>query len=185
MRKYVLFTIALVLLLSCKPATLTNSSSALPTTVISTLLETTATPSDKQGVAPIEQTVVNPTPAPTQPSDRRTEVITYTVQAGENIFSIAARFHLRAETILWANEETLADDPHRIQPGVILNILPVDGVYYQWQAGDDLAKVAEHFGVKPEDILNWPGNRLDVKNPTPQPGGWLIIPGGTHPVSAN
>lgn len=51
MRKYILFTIALVLQLGCKPATLTTSSSALPTTVISTLLETTATPSDKQGVA--------------------------------------------------------------------------------------------------------------------------------------
>ena len=49
--RYVLFTIALVLLISCKPASLTTSLSASSATAIPTLLESTATPSDNQDVA--------------------------------------------------------------------------------------------------------------------------------------
>jgi hypothetical protein len=65
-----------------------------------------------------------------------------------------------------------------------LTILPVDGIYYRWRTYDDLAQVAERFGVKAEDILNWPGNHLDAQNPAIQPGTMLIIPGG-QPVLTN
>ena len=119
---------------------------------------------------------LSPTPSPAA-GGSRTEVITYTVRPGDNIFSIAARFNLQAETILWANEATLASDPQRIQPGVVLTILPVDGLYYRWQAGDDLAEVAKRYNVEPDDILNWPGNHLDRQHLSIQPGTMLIIPG--------
>ncbi len=129
--------------------------------------------------ATIEPPLVPPaSPAPTQPGNQRTAVMTYTVQAGENIFGIAAKFHINAETILWANEEALAGNPNRLQPGMIVTILPVDGIYYRWRTYDDLAQVAERFGVRVEDILNWPGNHLDAQNPSIQPGTMLIVPGG-------
>ncbi len=118
------------------------------------------------------------------PSRPRVEVITYTVQTGDSLFGIAEQFGLKPETILWGNYETLADDPHRLRPGQVLNILPVDGAYYQWHAGDGLNGVAQFYGVSPEDIVNWPGNHLnprtlgDYSNPNIPPGTWLIIPGG-------
>ncbi len=118
---------------------------------------------------------------PTRP---RLEVVEYVVQAGDTVFGIAEKFGLKPQTILWANYYTLQDDPHNLRPGQTLNILPVDGTYYEWQAGDGLNGVARFFGVTPEDIINYPGNHLDPEtigdyaNPNIEPGTWLIVPGG-------
>jgi murein DD-endopeptidase MepM/ murein hydrolase activator NlpD len=114
----------------------------------------------------------------------RYEVIEYTVEAGDSIFSIADKFNLKPETILWGNRYTLGDDPHFILPGQTLNILPVDGVYHQWSAGEGLNGVASFYNVTPEDIINWPGNELnpdqigDYANPNIPPDKMLVIPGG-------
>ncbi len=51
MHKYVLYVTAFVLLIGCRPASFTTSSNAPRATAISTLVETTATPSGKQDVA--------------------------------------------------------------------------------------------------------------------------------------
>jgi murein DD-endopeptidase MepM/ murein hydrolase activator NlpD len=118
----------------------------------------------------------------TEAAGVRRDVITYTVQAGDYLFSIAEKFGIAPETVLWANFNVLKDNPELIYPGQVLFILPVDGVYYQWQAGDRLDTVAGQFGVTPEDIVLWPGNDLsptiDVQNPAIPAGTWLIVPGG-------
>lgn len=125
-------------------------------------------------------------PKTTIPTRPRTVVTTYIVQPGDTIFGISEKFGLKPETILWGNYATLADDPHRLRPGQELNILPVDGTYYQWQAGDGLNGVAEFYGVTPDEIVNFPGNNLvaaelgDYSNPEITPGSWLVVPGGTR-----
>jgi murein DD-endopeptidase MepM/ murein hydrolase activator NlpD len=114
----------------------------------------------------------------------RYDVIRYTVESGDSIFSIAEKFNLKPETILWGNRYSLGDDPHFIVPGQVLNILPVDGVYHKWSAGEGLNGVAEFYSVTPEDIINWPGNDLtaeevgDYANPNIPPDTMLVIPGG-------
>jgi len=114
----------------------------------------------------------------------RFEVSDYTVETGDSIFSIADKFNLKPESILWGNRYTLGDDPHFLMPGQTLNILPVDGVYHQWSAGEGLNGVATFYGVTPEDIINWPGNELnpaeigDYANPNIEPDKMLVIPGG-------
>jgi len=114
----------------------------------------------------------------------RFQVVEYTVESGDSLFSIADKFGIQPETILWGNRETLGDNPHMIKPGQVLNILPVDGVYHRWSAGEGLNGVAIYYGVEPEDILNWPGNELDpdeigdFSNPDIPPDTMLVIPGG-------
>ena len=76
---------------------------------------------------------------PTRP---RTEVITYTVQKGDTIFGIAEKFNLKPETILWGNTYILGDNPHLLQPGMDLNILPVDCTFHKWSAGEGLNGVS-------------------------------------------
>ncbi len=118
------------------------------------------------------------------PNRPRQEVVKYVVQPGDTVFGIAEKFGLKPQTILWANYYTLLDNPHSLHPGQELNILPVDGTYYQWQEGDGLNGVARFFGVKPEDIINFPANHLDpdtigdYTHPNIKPGTWLVIPGG-------
>lgn len=117
-----------------------------------------------------------------RPLEPRTAVVAYTVQPGDTIYGIAAKFNLQPETILWANYAILADNPDRIQAGEVLNILPVDGAYYQWQAGNSLTGLAQFFGVTPQQIIAWPGNQLspsvNLADPAIPPGTWLVIPGG-------
>ena len=119
----------------------------------------------------------------TIPTRSRVEVITYTVERGDSLFAIADNFGLKPETILWGNFETLADNPHTLQPGQELNILPVNGTFHQWREGESLFRVAEYYGVDPLDIVQYPGNKLDIydfdlDNPSFEIGQMLIVPGG-------
>jgi murein DD-endopeptidase MepM/ murein hydrolase activator NlpD len=117
---------------------------------------------------------------PTRP---RVDVITYTVDTGDSLFSIADAFNLKPETLLWGNYTVLKDDPHVLRPGQTLNVLPTDGTYYQWSEGDTLDAVADFFGVESVAILEYPGNRFDLALAQTdeleiQEGAWLIVPGG-------
>ena len=119
----------------------------------------------------------------TIPSRPRVDVITYTVQTGDTVFGISELFGLRPETIFWGNQDVLGDDPHRLFPDQVLNILPVDGVYHEWSAGEDLQRVAEFYGVDALAILEWPGNDMDlfdlnIGGAEISAGTWLIVPGG-------
>jgi hypothetical protein len=118
---------------------------------------------------------------PTRP---RQEIVKYTVVEGDSVFGIAEKFGLKPQTILWGNYTTLADDPHSLTPGQELNILPTDGVYYEWVGGISFDQWAAYFSVTAADIIEYPGNNLnpdtigDYSNPDIEPGTWLIIPGG-------
>jgi len=123
------------------------------------------------------------TTIPTRP---RTEITTYTIQPGDTIFGIAEMFGLKPETILWGNYYTLADDPHNIQPGVVLNIMPMDGTYHRWSEGEGLNGVSHGYDVTPDVIVNWPGNHLDpatlgdYSHPNIEAGTMLFVPGGSR-----
>lgn len=118
------------------------------------------------------------------PSRPRIEVIEYTVQPGDSVFGIAAKFGLNPSTILFGNYAVLKDTPHSLRPGQVLVILPVDGTYYEWNATDTLTGVAEFFGVEPDSIVSYPGNHLDpdaitdYAAPGIAAGTMLIVPGG-------
>ena len=154
----------------------------------------TATPTEAPPLLPLYQPqptyamgiarmVVLHTNIPTRP---RSEIRIYKVEKGDTVFGIAEKFGLKPETILWGNLYTLGDDPHNLREGQELNILPLDGTYYKWQAGDGLNGVSNFFGVKPEDIVNYAGNKLnpdtigDYAHPNIESGTWLIVPGGTR-----
>lgn len=118
------------------------------------------------------------------PDRPRQDIVKYTVVEGDTVFGIAEKFGLRPETILWGNYYTLLDNPAFLKPGQILNILPINGIYHRWNAGDGLNGVSKFFGVTPEDIINYPLNKLDIKtigdfsNPNIEPSTMLVIPNG-------
>lgn len=124
------------------------------------------------------------------PDRPRQEIVKYTVQEGDTVIGIAEKYNLQPKTIMFGNYYTLRDDPHNLGIGDELNILPVDGYYYEWNDGDGLNGVARTLNVKPEDIVNYPLNHLDPKtigdfsHPNIAPGTWLIIPGGTREYSS-
>ncbi|NWG33053.1 MAG: peptidoglycan DD-metalloendopeptidase family protein [Chloroflexi bacterium] len=113
------------------------------------------------------------------PADKpRYKPTEYRVSRGDSIFAIAASFKLEPETVLWANYDVLQDDPHSLKPGQVLNIPPTNGIYYQWKENDTLESVAREFNASIDDILNFPGNDIDLANPKIESGSWVMIPGG-------
>jgi len=112
------------------------------------------------------------------PVGSRDDVVKYTVSTGDSLFGIAEQYEIEPESILWANSDTLNDDPHMISVGVNLNIPPVDGILYEWKDGDTLDHIAGLYKVDVEDILLFPGNSLDITNPVIEPGTKIMIPGG-------
>jgi len=115
------------------------------------------------------------------PADKpRYEPEEYRVVRGDSVFAIADTFKLKPETVYWANYEEFDGSPANLQPGQELVIPPTDGVYYEWEAGDTVETVAEKFEVEPDDIIFWPGNRLDLTNPTVAPGTRVMIPGAVQ-----
>jgi len=119
------------------------------------------------------------------PNRPRTEIVTYIVEKGDTVTSIAEKFNLNPRTILNSNAFTvMQDNPHNLFVGQEVYILPVDGVYWQWQSGESLTAWAKTFQVSVEDIVNYPANQLDpatlgsYSNPNIKPGTMLVIPGG-------
>ncbi len=120
------------------------------------------------------------------PEKPRYDITQYTVVEGDTIFGIAEKFNLQPQTILWGNLYTLGDQPHNLQPGQVLNILPLDGVLHRWTTGEGLNGVSEYYGVTPEDIINWPGNNLsldtigDFAQPNIENNTDIFVPGGSR-----
>lgn len=118
------------------------------------------------------------------PERPRLEMVTYTVQAGDTVQSIADQFGLDPTSILWANP-AIEDAPDLLRIGQEVVILPIDGVLHKVDEGDTLASVAELYDVDPEAIASCEYNDLEDASgsvgPGELPGGFLIVPGGEKP----
>ena len=186
----VLILVAIVLLITWLTSSKTPTQAeatrtvAVPLVLVETDDMTTSVEAPTQTLAPVP-TQKQPTPEPT--ALPRTEVITYTIQEGDTVSSIATKFNLWPETILWANRYELGDDIRNFTPGTTIFILPVDGVYHTWSAGEGLGAVSKYYGVTPEDIINFPANKLSAEtignysSPNIAAGTRLVVPGGTLP----
>lgn len=113
--------------------------------------------------------------APTRP---RSEPEEYEVLSGDAVFSIAQKFNISPETLLWSNYAVLRDDPHLLNIGQVLRIPPTNGILYEWKEGDTIEAIAREFKASADDILNWAGNKLDLTNPEIDPGQLVMVPGG-------
>jgi LysM repeat protein len=112
------------------------------------------------------------------PERPRYDVDTYTVARGDSVFAIAEKYKIEPETLLWANYDSLQDNPHNLKPGINLNVPPTDGIYYQWKDGDTLESVADEFKAEVDNIIGWPGNDIDLTTLALDPGSWVMVPGG-------
>jgi murein DD-endopeptidase MepM/ murein hydrolase activator NlpD len=118
-------------------------------------------------------------PHTTIPRRYRVDPITYTVEPGDNVSTIAQQFGVSVETILW-NNGSLEDNPDYLDLGDVLTILPVSGVYHAVGEGDTLESIAEQYKARVEDIIQCEGNYLQEPY-TITVGQELIVPSGRKP----
>lgn len=115
------------------------------------------------------------TTIPTRPNYIVSE---HTVERGDSVFAISKQYSIKPDSLLWANFDLLNDSPDSLRPGQELNIPPTDGILYKWKEGDALDAIAGQYKAKVDDILNWPGNNLDLSNPSFKTDQLVMIPGG-------
>ena len=115
------------------------------------------------------------------------EVIEHTVQPEETISTIAQKYGLAQETILWENNLTQGST---IRPGDRLRILPTDGVMHRVAKGETVFTLAKRYGLGDDDagaqpIISFPFNTFADDNTFAlTTGQTILIPGGIKPQAA-
>ena len=107
------------------------------------------------------------------------EITEYRVVDGDTISSIADKFGVSVDTIVWENGLKSVDS---IKVGQILKILPVTGVKYIVRRGENVNGIAKKHGVDPQNIVDYPFNSFTNDETFGLTAGQeLIIPDGVKP----
>ncbi|MBI2645262.1 peptidoglycan DD-metalloendopeptidase family protein [Candidatus Uhrbacteria bacterium] len=101
---------------------------------------------------------------------------TYAVQEGDTVSSIAQKFGIRAQTILWANQLM---EYSLLQIGQKLVILPSNGILYKIRQGDTLGKIAQRYSVSFDEIIS--ANKLAGSDATLAVGQIILLPNAIQP----
>jgi len=118
--------------------------------------------------------------APVRP---RSGVTQYTIQQGDTLDKIAARFGISTDTLVWNNDGIYVN---RLYPGDRLTILPESGVLHKTLNEETVQSIADKYKVSPYAIIDSEYNRLQYAKPTTiLPGEFsVVIPGGTSDKKA-
>lgn len=115
----------------------------------------------------------------TQQSQKpRDKVVTYTVEKGDTVSTIAKKFDISTDTIRWENN--LKNDD--ITVGDELRILPVTGMLHKVSKGDTVYTIAKKYDTNPQAIVDFPFN--EFANPETfslVEGQMIIVPDGVKP----
>ncbi|OGZ17639.1 MAG: hypothetical protein A2Z78_01960 [Candidatus Nealsonbacteria bacterium RBG_13_36_15] len=103
--------------------------------------------------------------------ETRNEIIEYTVQSGDTLDSLAERFNVSLNTILWAND---LSKNSKLKIGQSLVILPTSGLIHYVKKGETLSQIAERYKGNVGEIVVF----NDISGQEIFVGDILIIPGG-------
>ncbi len=117
------------------------------------------------------------------PDRARGSVISYTVKSGDTIGEIAANFGLDRNSIYWGNMDSLGNNLNQISVGMVLNILPTDGVYHKSDGEHSIEWIADKYVVTADTIIRSDYNELRdyTAEDNPPWGMMIVVPGGTGP----
>ena len=107
--------------------------------------------------------------------DRR-EISEYLVEEGDSLWSIASKFKISLDTLLWVND---LNKNSIIKPGQKLIILPVSGVVHHVKIGDTISEIAKKYKAQTEEIITF--NNLSQEGDI-FVGDILIVPDGLMPL---
>lgn len=105
-------------------------------------------------------------------SEKRVQIVEYTVQQGDKLSFIALDYGVSVESIMWANG---LRDSDSIREGQILKIPPVSGIIHTVKKGDTIGTIAKKYGVEPDSIIAYNGLPQEGKL---QINDELIVPDG-------
>ncbi|MEK7519384.1 MAG: M23 family metallopeptidase [Patescibacteria group bacterium] len=108
-------------------------------------------------------------------SSLRKEVIEYTLREDDTLVSVAEKFGISLETLIWANNLTKKS---KLKSGQALIILPVSGILHYVKKGETLSQIAKNYKSDIGKIVAF--NELESEGDI-YIGDILIIPDGIMP----
>lgn len=109
----------------------------------------------------------------------RDKILSYTVQDGDTISSIAQKFGVSEDTIRWQNN--IYGDS--IAVGDTLEILPVTGIAHKVAKGDTVYSIAKRYDSEAQAIIDFPFNTFANDETFELAIGQIIIvPDGVKPT---
>jgi surface antigen len=127
-------------------------------------------------IVPAQNVVIAKPQAVTTELKSNRDITNYVVAEGDTIASIAAKFNVTSESILWSNNIT----GNAVAIGTKLAIPPVTGIVYTVQAGDTPDSLAQKFRASKEQIIAY--NDAEISGL--QVGKQIIVPNGQQLAAA-
>lgn len=112
----------------------------------------------------------------------RDRIIEYEVKEGDTVSTIAEKFGVSEETVLWQNGLT---SKNAIKLGEILEILPVAGIGHKVQKGDTVHSIAKKYDTSAQGIVDFPYNTFTNDETFELAVGQIVIvPDGVKQTSS-
>ncbi len=109
-------------------------------------------------------------------SSKRNEIEEYVIEQGDSLSTIADKFDISLETILWANNMS---NRSIIQPGQTLVVLPTTGVLHLVRNGDTVTQISQTYKIGSDELVVF----NDLKGSADiYIGDLLIVPDGKMPT---
>lgn len=124
-------------------------------------------------VAPTNDSVVSKQQVVATDYVSNKDIKSYVVQPGDTVASIAQKFNISSNSILWSNGLS----SNSVNAGTHLLIPPVNGIVYTVKAGDTPSSLATKYQSDENLIIAY--NDAEIKGI--YPGERIIIPNGTIP----
>jgi len=85
----------------------------------------------------------------------RDQIIEYTVHEGDTVSTIAEKFGVSEDTVMWQNGLT---SKNAIKVGQVLDILPVTGISHKISKGDTVYSIAKRYDTSAQGVVDFPYN---------------------------
>jgi surface antigen/LysM repeat protein len=124
--------------------------------------------------SPADRTVVAKPQAVATVFASRKDIKDYVVAAGDNVASIAAKFNITSDSIMWSNNLT----GNSVNAGVKLVIPPVNGIVYTVKSSDTVDSLANKYRANKDQIIAV----NDIELTGLKVGDQILIPNGQQPA---
>ena len=103
------------------------------------------------------------------------DIVKYVAQNGDTVSSLAVKFGVTSNSILWSNSLT----GNNLTAGQVLYIPPVNGIIYTVKQGDTAATLAQKYNANSSDITSF--NDAEISGLST--GEQIVIPNGNATVA--
>ncbi len=159
------------------PVTLTVHAPEVSGDTLVSAIDTT-----EAAVASIERTNANAATSvaaiPQVSTQRSPRYIEYAVQSGDTIGSIAEKFGIGGDYIIWNNAD-VSTNPNSLEIGQRLQIPTVEGMIHSVQVGDTLSRIIARYDGDLQQTIDFRANNINDPNVVPT-GQLLLVVGGRN-----